>query len=299
MSTNQIQPPYYKDIPALANVCYELGFEPIPVKGKSPILKGWTDAPLPYKHWHDNLSIGLRTGKVTGIDIDIYDKGIVDFILGCIDFQYLTRVGEPPKVLIPVICSEVTQKIISDRYVDSNGKVHGIELLSHGQQFVAYGIHPDTNRSYTWSDDLLTHTLPTVELDFILYLFDVFYELACKKGWKKKSQKVRQYEKSKKRVNGGDRIGDLYNEFYQIEDVLKEYGWKHYHGKYWTRPEKDRARGCSGKVTDNGNFKCYTTSTILEAEHSYSSFALMTYYEFNGDFSAAVKAVLQSMNEAA
>ena len=87
----------------------------------------------------------------------------------------------------------MTKKIISDRYVDSNGMVHAIELLSYGQQFVAYGVHPGTKRPYAWSNDLISHELPTVELSFILYLFDVFYELACKRGWKNISRKVRQY----------------------------------------------------------------------------------------------------------
>ena len=166
----------------IAKALYNRGYEPIPIapNKKYPTANGWTTMALPVEPWPKNHGIGLRTGKVTGIDLDILDNGIVSFLLDSIEFDFITRTGKPPKTLIPVICDKVTEKIVSDRYVDGNGKVNAIELLSYGQQFVAYGIHPGTKRPYEWSSDLISHDIPTVKLSFIFYLFDVLYELTGK-----------------------------------------------------------------------------------------------------------------------
>ena len=92
-------------IPDRAEALYNMGFEPIPIapSKKFPTLKNWQKMPLPFDPWPKNHGIGLRTGHIVAIDFDIYDQGIIDFILGCIDFECLIRTGQRPKTLIAVI----------------------------------------------------------------------------------------------------------------------------------------------------------------------------------------------------
>ena len=75
----------------------------------------------------------------------------------------------------------------------SDGKTtHKIEVLGNGQQFVAYGIHPDTKKPYTWTslDDPLgvnASDLPTlthVDAQEIIEHFSIVCE---ERGWKKLS----------------------------------------------------------------------------------------------------------------
>lgn len=290
------------DAPERATALFEKGFEPIPIVPgeKFPDIKNWPNIKLPITPWPKDHGIGLRTGSTIAIDIDILDYGIVKYLLGCLDFPHIVRIGQAPKALVPLLCPEITEKLISDSYVDSDGVLHRIEILSHGQQFVAHGIHPDTKKPYYWSGDLLSHSLPEVPLSFIEYLFETFYELSCAKGWKNISLKEKQVAKEvskREPTNTSDKPGDLYNWAYSITDVLEEYGWKNYRGQYWTRPGKKR--GVSGSVFDGTVFWCFTGSTCLEPDRLYDSFGLLTMYEFGGNFSASAKAIHQSIAEAA
>ncbi len=275
-----------------ATQLYAKGFLPIPLtpRKKYPSMHGWQKCTEIIQPWPHNHGVGLLCGEsVTGIDLDIYDTGMIAELLKCFDgIDILTRVGQPPKILIPVACPEVKSKIISDQWADQDGTVNRIEILSKGQQFVAFGIHPATGKPYQWSCDLLTHSLPVIPLSMIERIFARFYELAIRAGWKNITIKPEKYTVRKKDGNG-NKPGDLYNRAVLITDVLLEYGWKCYRGKHWTRPGK--AKGVSGAVMENGNFWCFTSSTCLEPDRSYDSFGLMAMYEFSGDFSAAARAV--------
>ncbi len=185
---------------------------------------------------------------------------------------------------------------MSDSYVDDNGQPHRIEVLAQGQQFVAFAIHPGTKKPYQWSDDLLSHSLPVVSKDFILHLFDLFYELACAKKWKNISRRVKIAKKVvgiRKSTDDGNMPGDIYNRAVPVSVVLKHYGWTHYHGDYWTRPGKKR--GVSGTVFDDRIFWPFTSSTILEPDRAYDSFELLTQYEFGGDKMACARALREEI----
>jgi len=287
------------DTHKLAKLLYEKGFEPIPIAPgqKYPTLKGWQKITLPVDPWPKNHGIGLRTGRLSGIDIDVYDDGIIQFLLGCLDFSHLTRIGQPPKVLIPVLCPEITKKLLSDAYVDEHGVMHRIEVLSRGQQFVAYGVHPDTNKPYEWSGDLLTHSLPEVSKEFILHLFDLFYDFACKKGWENLSTQEKKAEKTYKSNADrspytGNRPGSIYNRAVPIKTVLEHYGWTHCRDQYWTRPGKKK--GVSASVFDDRILWVFTSSTILTPDKPYDAFEILTQYEFNGDKSACARALREA-----
>jgi len=260
---------------------------------KYPIIKGWqkADTKALAENWSPNHGIGIRTGKVTGLDFDILSPEIVTELRSYFDgIETLTRIGKSPKTLIPVICPEVTKKLLSDQWVDLNGELNRIEILSYGQQFVAYGIHPDTNKPYRWSGDLLSHDLPVIPLTLIELLFSKFNELAEAAGWSNitvKEKFVKKKYKNQKKTTG-NKPGDLYNRCCPITDILQEYEWNHYRGNYWTRPGKKT--GVSGTVFDN-SFYCFTSSTCLTPGRLYDNFGLLTMYEYGGDFSAAAKAL--------
>jgi len=307
-SRNQCASPSEKKViksshyPRLAQQLFNSDLEPIPVTPGKKYWKHpkWQSISLPIVPWPKNHGISLRTGKLVGIDIDILDPDMIEELLKCFkSIEILKRVGKLPKTLIPVFCPEVTGKLLSDQWVNQNGELNRIEILSHGQQFVAYAIHPDTNKPYKWSGDLLTHDLPVIPLTLIELLFSRFNELAAAAGWTNitvKEKFIKKRYKSKTKT-AGNKPGDLYNRCCPITDILKEYGWKHYRGNYWTRPEKER--GVSGTVFDNNTFWCFTSSTCLTPDRSYDNFGLLTMYEHNGDFTAASHALRETMEDVA
>src|SRR5207248_8340771 len=60
------------------------------------------------------------------------------------------RVGQPPKLLLLYRVEAPFEKITSRRFTSSGGRTHRIEFLGVGQQFIGYGLHPDTGKSYRW-----------------------------------------------------------------------------------------------------------------------------------------------------
>jgi len=69
----------------------------------------------------------------------------------------LKRVGLPPKRLIPFRCTAPFKKLVAT-FKAPDGVLHKVEVLADGQQFVAEGIHEETQQPYRWTDnvDLLT-----------------------------------------------------------------------------------------------------------------------------------------------
>jgi len=277
-----------------AQLLFEKGLESIPVTPGKKFYDGvnWRKLVLPFGLWPKDHGISLRTGLLSAIDIDIYHADMVAKLLTCFNgVDILKRVGQPPKALVPVICPEVKEKLLSDQWVDQDGVLNRIEILSYGQQFVAYGIHPDTNKPYEWSGELLDHDLPVIPLAMVDLLFTMFNDLAMSHGWTNITVKEKQAKKKYKvrKKTTGNKPGDLYNRCCPIIDILKEYGWKHYRGNYWSRPGKKT--GVSGTVFDNNTFWCFTSSTCLTPDKLYDNYGLLTMYEHGGDFSAAAKTI--------
>jgi len=293
--------------PELALQLFERGLQPIPIapRQKYPTIKGWQSISLPISPWPKNYGIGLRTGELTGIDIDIYDTDLVDLLVDNIRTVYpeiITRVGYPPKVLIPAIVPGLSQKTTTTKWLDEHGVINQIELLNHGQQFVSHGIHPDTNEPYRWDGDILTASLPEISFDFLRELKALF-EMECQeRGWTELVLKKADVKKvrTSPREDAGNAPGSIYNRITPIEDVLEHYGWSHTVGSHWRRPGKKR--GISGHV-ENGFLICFTTSTCLPGACDgrfpsvHDSFDLLAYYEHDGDKSDAAKAILLEVAE--
>ena len=172
------------------------GYRPVPVKGKAALPAGWTS--YEYKAGDVFPSIGILCGEVCGFDIDIRDSGAQAVVFSAWrdampDFHAkLTsaphRIGQAPKTLIPLRYSRPVPKQSRAFYAPGDDKPHKVEALGVGQQFVAYGIHPDTHKPYTWNGggELLNINiadLPVVTPEEVAQALEVAAEALEMCGW--------------------------------------------------------------------------------------------------------------------
>jgi hypothetical protein len=130
------------------------GFEPILVAGKAPVTEDWQSGAITsdrigakcalYPHAE---STGLRTGRLVGIDFDVVNEKHVEELAELAERMLaetpLRRFGSKGIML----CYRNETPI---RKITIAAKSAKIEILGSGQQFVAFGIHPDTNAPYRW-----------------------------------------------------------------------------------------------------------------------------------------------------
>ena len=161
----------YERYGALGFPLLKNNYQPIPVEGKRPIIKGWTtlsittDVVGAWSGEHPDKGIGILTGKgsnpIFAADFDFYDEQTCCLLATAFQERFgngLVRIGLPPKMLILYVGTCSHSKITSPYWVDerkpkkANGDelLQRFELLGNGQQFVAFGEHPETNSEYTW-----------------------------------------------------------------------------------------------------------------------------------------------------
>lgn len=147
------------------------GYEPIPVvgpdapgqsPGKRPSLKEWQTVPIEpdtVRGWRqgyqrDCTNTGIRTGLLLGVDIDVLAEALSeelqDLALKIFGYTPLRRVGRAPKSLFCYRVAEPIAKAETQEFILPDGTKAQVEILAKGQQFVAYGIHPDTRAEYEW-----------------------------------------------------------------------------------------------------------------------------------------------------
>ena len=168
------------------------GFEPIPVIGKgqkpdgtSGMVPGWQDVTLhrdQVAYWAANgkghLNVGLRTGTLAAVDLDLYDPTVAARVYEAFVARFgeaPCRIGRAPKRLLVYAAEAPCTKINSAVWLRPNPeegeKENKVEVLGIGQQFVAYGIHPDTHKPYQWLNGSLEDQelwmLPTIDLDAV------------------------------------------------------------------------------------------------------------------------------------
>ena len=168
---------------------HELGYTPIPIVphdqffltpdgekrpgGKAPGrfnpstqtwhgLPGWQrffNTPIPaqtlnkWQSW-ENAGAGIVTGNIIAVDIDTTHPNLAkaaiqaaEQTLGKTDF---IRLGRAPKTILVYRVEQPITKLISASYDLEEHKQQRIEILGKGQQFVAFGTHPDTKKPYHW-----------------------------------------------------------------------------------------------------------------------------------------------------
>jgi putative DNA primase/helicase len=139
------------------------GFSPIPTNGKRPSMLGWQEKLATTADeitlWESLYPYDTNTGVLAklcpGLDIDITHPEAAAAVEALARKHFeehgniLARTGLPPKVLIPLRTDEPFAKLLR-AFTAPNGSTHKIEILSDGQQYVAFGIHPDTKAPYRW-----------------------------------------------------------------------------------------------------------------------------------------------------
>ena len=172
---------------------------PIPAGSKRPVEDAWQSFDLTEldirrfaERKYKQGNIGILTEHTPAVDLDIYNADLADELCRWVERQFgdVVRVGAAPKKLLLFRTDRPFRKL---QCVYNDGKRdHGVEILGMGQQFVAFGRHPD-GFDYTWTsiDDPLTlevDDLPVLHAEDADTILDKFEELATARGWTRKSR---------------------------------------------------------------------------------------------------------------
>lgn len=148
---------------AVADELAANGYLPVPLipHSKRPAIEAWEKyehgrSPLP--KIHQQAGCGILCGLVRGVDIDVMRIDLAAELRAHAEAVWGSlpaRIGQAPKVML--LCRTVRPgaklRSIAVRFPDDppGAKPHAVEILGAGQQFVAYGEHPDTRLPYTWN----------------------------------------------------------------------------------------------------------------------------------------------------
>ncbi|UHS61035.1 bifunctional DNA primase/polymerase [Agrobacterium vaccinii] len=139
----------------------ENGYVPIPVDGKRPKIKGWSNFKPKLeqiegqaRRFSDHPNTGILCGEVVAIDIDVPDEEAAAHLVSLVlslpgADSAIQRVGRAPKTTFVFRAATARRKTATNKYV-VDGHDCQVEILGSGQQFVAFGIHPDTSGAYRW-----------------------------------------------------------------------------------------------------------------------------------------------------
>jgi len=113
-----------------------------------------------WESWNPAPGIGILTGRIAAVDIDVTHPELNDAILSlAADMLGATpfiRYGQKPKALLVYqVEGEPIEKMRSATFTLDDHAGQAVEVLGAGQQFVAYGIHPGTKKPYRWPEQNL------------------------------------------------------------------------------------------------------------------------------------------------
>lgn len=141
-----------------APVLRRLGYQPIPCIGKRPAVEHWRTGfdgdPEAFKGFNTGIVLG-GFGNLVALDLDVDDEALSRDLQVTAQANLTTglgpvRIGRAPRALILFR----TERLITKRRHQFTGPIKGaFEFLSEGQQFVAYGTHPDTGTAYRWPNE--------------------------------------------------------------------------------------------------------------------------------------------------
>lgn len=180
----------------------ENGYRPIRIEQgqKRPAYKGWQHTVTTVADigsWPKNGNIGILTTHTPAVDLDILDAelavGMEVFVAGLLG-DAPVRIGRAPKRLMVYRTATPFRKVTSAAFVDDEGRTHRVEILGDGQQYVAFGVHPDTGKPYQWVGEVPdprktdTFDLNPITVDQAKAVVDEFERRAAARGWSKKGR---------------------------------------------------------------------------------------------------------------
>lgn len=136
----------------------------VPVTGKKPAFDEWQKTENVSRElleaWNSDYANATNTGIVTKfvptLDLDILNEAAALAAEALIREHFngrgtiLVRIGRSPRRAIPFRTTKPFKKRQINFAVTKGAELEKIELLGDGQQFVADGIHPDTQGEYVW-----------------------------------------------------------------------------------------------------------------------------------------------------
>lgn len=178
------------------------------------------------------------------------------------------------------------------------GENGGIDVLAETRGEGGFVIVAPTNGSCHPSGGAWTMliggpgSIPTItreERDALHHLFSMFDEIP-------KAEYIAEEIKTKS--DGPLSPGDDYNRKVSWNQILEPLGWTRVYTTAsgvtaWRRPGKNEGVSATTNHAGTDKFYCFTTSSIFEAETSYSKFAAYALIEHNGDFRSAAKSLRQ------
>ncbi|RTL95472.1 DNA primase [Ancylobacter aquaticus] len=154
--------PKISDLATLRHALIDKGYTPVPVEGKNPrATRGWQRLKPDHRqvdglirHAPEATNTGILTGTVVAIDVDVLDVGTAARLSAMVRHlpggdHSLCRIGRAPKALFLFRTDVPSRKRATEKY-RIGGHICQIEVLGTGQQFVAFGTHPDTGNPYEW-----------------------------------------------------------------------------------------------------------------------------------------------------
>ena len=144
----------------LAKRLASLGYYPVPIPAgcKGPTIAGWQKLRLTPEDCDEYFPergalVGVLHVNLLAIDIDVYDAELAETITAEAFKRFpgaLERVGQAPKSAMFFRMDEPGFKVSNTEKLEKDGKSAQVEIRSVSRQIVAYGVHPDTNKPYTW-----------------------------------------------------------------------------------------------------------------------------------------------------
>jgi hypothetical protein len=150
------------------------GYLPVPVAGpkmacgapgKQPVMKDWRNIcasadKAEVSRWASsepgctNTGISCEAMACTDIDVPVPELAgrIERAAVAILGPTPLRRIGRAPKVLLAYRTTSPLSKMETPEFLLPDGIKVQVEILGAGQQFVAYGVHPDTGREYEWTE---------------------------------------------------------------------------------------------------------------------------------------------------
>lgn len=142
---------------------------------KRPEGTRWQENPRRLDQWRPGIGLGVICGEIPEgfpaaglavhcLDVDAPSRKVAEAVeQWLVEYlqdkpgEALKRTGKPPKFAIPFICREplrkteyTTRRHYPPGMPKDKEHAHQLEVLGTGNQFVAYGIHPDTGQPYQW-----------------------------------------------------------------------------------------------------------------------------------------------------
>lgn len=142
-----------------------------------------------------SFGVGVKTKHTPGVDIDCYDEDLVEHMIAFTQDlcgETLQRVGLAPKTLLVYRSAKPFPKTQSRVFIDDEGRAVKLEVLGDGQQFVAFHIHPDTEKPYKWLGgesilDVEHSDLNELDREDAIEIVAEFEKQARERGWPEKN----------------------------------------------------------------------------------------------------------------